>query len=294
LGEKYNIHALGAVADVIDFNSSYLNSTSVNQIVLFGGIDYDRAQKLPTTKSQRIDISSFQQISDLTSRGSVAKFGYLPGSLTEVKNIETMGRSNHLNVVVNSGENATETAIKNLGGKKEQYFLHIATHGYFFPDVESKNTEDSASLTEKNIFKCNADPLFRSGLIFSGANHTWGNSNYVSDSSDDGILTSYEISNLDLSSCQLVVLSACETGLGDIKGSEGVFGLQRAFKMAGVKNIIMSLWRVPDKETQELMTLFYHYCFSGKSIHDALQAAQSEMKLRGYAPYYWAGFKLLE
>ena len=88
-------------------------------------------------------------------------------------------------------------------------------------------------------------------------------------------------------------MSACETGLGQINGSEGVFGLQRAFKMAGVKNIIMSLWKVPDVQTAELFDIFYKTCFSGKSIHEAFQIAQSEMKQK-YPPYYWAGFVLLE
>ena len=88
-------------------------------------------------------------------------------------------------------------------------------------------------------------------------------------------------------------MSACETGLGDIKGSEGVFGLQRAFKLAGAKNIIMSLWKVPDAQTAELFDIFYRECFAGKSIHEAFQSAQAKMKAK-YSPYYWAGFVLLE
>ena len=93
--------------------------------------------------------------------------------------------------------------------------------------------------------------MMRSGLLLAGANKYWGKP-AQNLTSDDGILTASEISNLDLSACQLVVMSACETGLGQINGSEGVFGLQRAFKMAGVKNIIMSLWKVPDAQTAEL------------------------------------------
>ncbi len=186
---------------------------------------------------------------------------------------------------------ATEASIKKLNGKKEPYFAHCHTW-LFFPDPEIKKQENPIQQfndqEKRNVFKWSDEPLLRSGLIFAGANKAWGNPDYVSnDSTEDGILTSYEISNLDLSNCQLVVLSACETGLGDIKGSEGVFGLQRAFKMAGVKNIIMSLWKVPDTQTSELMTLFYNYCFAGKSVHDALQAAQTEMKKK-YPPYYWA------
>ena len=147
---------------------------------------------------------------------------------------------------------------------------------------------------KSNKYKLGDDPLLRSGLILSGANATWGKTDSFSTTTEDGILTSYEIANTDLSGCQLVVLSACETGLGDINASEGVFGLQRAFKMAGVKNIIMSLWKVDDNETPKLMNLFYNNCFKGESAHDALQHAQNEMKINGYAPYYWAGFKLLE
>jgi CHAT domain-containing protein len=134
--------------------------------------------------------------------------------------------------------------------------------------------------------------MMRSGLILAGANKNLKKSS-EGDSIEDGILTASEISNLDLSACQLVVLSACETGLGTINGSEGVFGLQRAFKMAGVKNIIMSLWKVPDAQTAELFSVFYSKCLAGKSIHEAFQIAQAEMRVK-YSPYYWAGFVLLE
>jgi CHAT domain-containing protein len=134
--------------------------------------------------------------------------------------------------------------------------------------------------------------MMRSGLLFAGANKFWGKPN-DNQTTEDGILTANEISNLDLSACELVVLSACETGLGKIQGSEGVFGLQRAFKIAGVKNIIMSLWKVPDAQTAELFDVFYEECFRGKSIHEAFKIAQSKMKAK-YSPYYWAGFVLLE
>ncbi len=130
---------------------------------------------------------------------------------------------------------------------------------------------------------------------FAAANPSWTNPDYVSTATDDGVLTAYEISNRDLSNVKLVVLSACETGLGDIRGSEGVFGLQRSFKLAGVKNIIMSLWKVPDEKTKELMQTFYRFCFSGNSISDAFKSAQEEMRSKyPSSPYYWAGFTLLQ
>jgi CHAT domain-containing protein len=113
--------------------------------------------------------------------------------------------------------------------------------------------------------------MIRSGLILSGANSSWQQVDPRIADEEDGILTAYEISLLDLSNTDLVVLSACETGLGEVQGSEGVYGLQRAFKIAGVKNIIMSLWQVPDKQT-----------------------AQKTMRDKKLEPYYWAGFVLME
>ncbi|MBU1720117.1 MAG: CHAT domain-containing protein, partial [Bacteroidetes bacterium] len=109
----------------------------------------------------------------------------------------------------------------------------------------------------------------------------------------DGILTAYEAGQLDLSKTQLVVLSACETGLGTVKGSEGVYGLQRAFKGAGVRYIMMSLWTIPDEQTAELMSLFYSKLASGETIRKSFAYAQNEMKKK-YAAYYWAGFVLVE
>jgi CHAT domain-containing protein/Tfp pilus assembly protein PilF len=296
LGEKYNMHILGTEADIVNYKPYYVNSKNTKQAITYGGIDYDNANQTPLNNVAVENSIGFPQVAEIASRSAIVKFGYLPGTLDELKNIQRLCGSNDLSTISFTGEKATEASFKQLSSKKEPFILHIATHGYFFPDPQQTKQEKSLqnfSNEKKNVFKWSDDPLLRSGLIFAGANNTWGKTDYISDSTEDGILTSYEISNLDLSNCQLVVLSACETGLGDIKGSEGVFGLQRAFKMAGVKNIIMSLWKVPDKETQELMTLFYNYCFSGKSVHDALQSAQSDMKKK-YPPYYWAAFKLLE
>jgi CHAT domain-containing protein len=177
--------------------------------------------------------------------------------------------------------------------------LHLATHGFFFPDPKKELPDVDRMLmtidsqfSKKNVYKASDDPMLRSGLLFSGANKYSGKAQ-ENTITDNGILTASEISNLDLRACELVVMSACDTGLGDIKGSEGVFGLQRAFKMAGVKNMIMSLWQVPDKETSELFTEFYKLTFEGKSIHQAFKLAQLKMKEK-YDPYYWAGFVLLE
>jgi CHAT domain-containing protein/tetratricopeptide (TPR) repeat protein len=296
ISEKYSFHNVRSVTEILDYAPTFLSKSTLKQAIIYGGIDYDKAKPKLTITSHEENIG-YSEVAEVASRSAVAKFGYLPGAESEARKVKQLCSNNGITVTSFTGVEANEESFKRLSGRKEPYILHIATHGYFFPDPERKKEVSPRTQfmveERKNAFKWSDDPLLRSGLIFAGANNVWGKTDYVSDSTEDGILTSYEISNLDLSSCQLVVLSACETGLGDIKGSEGVFGLQRAFKMAGVKNIIMSLWKIPDEQTSELMTSFYNYCFTGKSVHDALQAAQNEMKKK-YPPYYWAGFKLLE
>ena len=129
----------------------------------------------------------------------------------------------------------------------------------------------------------------------AGANYGWSTGKPIKKGMENGILTAYEISQLDLHHTELVVLSACETGLGDIDGNEGVYGLRRSFKIAGARYLIMSLWKVEDFQTQELMTAFYRYWLLDKqSIPDAFRAAQLEMRERYENPYFWAGFVLME
>lgn len=132
--------------------------------------------------------------------------------------------------------------------------------------------------------------MVRSGLVLSKANN--GLEEQIS-WNEDGLLTAQEIINLNLNDVELVVLSACETGLGDIKGSEGVYGLQRAFKMAGVDQIIFSLWQVPDEETSEFMITFYTHLVQYKNIKTAFYETRKIMSAK-YDPYYWAAFVLIE
>ena len=137
--------------------------------------------------------------------------------------------------------------------------------------------------------------MMRSGLILAGANHAWKTGKPKQADAEDGILTAYEISLMNLSNTELVVLSACETGLGDITGNEGVYGLQRAFKIAGAKYLIMSLWKVSDEQTEQLMTLFYQKWLTEKQpIPEAFRSAKAVMQAKYPNPFYWAGFVLLE
>jgi CHAT domain-containing protein len=142
------------------------------------------------------------------------------------------------------------------------------------------------------VFRQSDNPLFRSGLALAGANYAWLGKPIAG--IEDGILTAYEVSNMYLSNTKLVVLSACETALGDIKGSEGVYGLQRAFKIAGVQNLVMSLWKVPDAETAEFMQLFYKNLFAKQTISQAFYNTQLVMKNKYRDdPYKWAAWVLV-
>ncbi|WP_374362952.1 tetratricopeptide repeat protein [Cloacibacterium sp.] len=294
-GQKYKIHILNSPSELIDYTATSFDKKEKLDFILYGGIDYDKKINI-SSQSMSTDrnlIHVDEEIMALQTRSGISSFGYLLGTKNEIQNIRTLANKSNLNAIIFEDKNATEESIKQLDGRATPFVLHLATHGFFFPDPVIESSNDKLFFEGKSkIFKSSDDPMMRSGLVFSGANKSWGKSN-ENQSEDDGILTANEISNLDLSACQLVVLSACETGLGEVKGSEGVFGLQRAFKMAGVKNIIMSLWKVPDTQTAELFNIFYSECFAGKTIHEAFKIAQSKMKEK-YSPYYWAGFVLLE
>lgn len=291
LGEKYNLHILSSPVELVDYKVSSLDKKSNIELLLYGGIDYNKSN--PKAEIDKEIVEHTNDIAALRTQSGISGFDYLNGTNNEINQIQLKGNLNGFTTNVYKESEATEESIKQLDGRTTPYALHLATHGFFFPDLKQEISNDIFTEQGKSkIYKASDDPMMRSGLLFAGANKYWGK---VAENtgSDDGILTASEISNLDLSACQLVVLSACETGLGEIKGSEGVFGLQRAFKMAGVKNIIMSLWKVPDAQTAELFDIFYSECFADKTIHEAFQMAQNKMKAK-YSPYYWAGFVLLE
>ncbi len=235
---------------------------SFSNMQLWGGINYDLNTTSTTDKT----------------------FSYLPGTLSEVNDISSFASNASKKINLKLSSDANETSFKQLNGKSPEV-LHIATHGFFFPDPTS-------SKKAGNRFESSFDPLLRSGLALAGANHHW-NSDVVSSDKEDGILTAYEISTMDLSNTKLVVLSACETGLGDVQSGEGVYGLQRAFKLAGVDQMIMSLWQVPDLETKEFMQTFYANCFRGMPVRKAFRETQLEMNKK-YQPYQWAAFVLIE
>ena len=191
----------------------------------------------------------------------------------------------------------TETSLKKLSGKGLSN-LHISTHGFYWNETEVKADRDLRNLSflhREDSPRLEEDKaMTRSGLLFAGANAILQGDS-IPEGCDDGILTAQEIASLDFRGLDLLVLSACQTGLGEIKG-DGVFGLQRGFKKAGAQTIVMSLWKVDDFATNLLMTAFYENLIAGKSKRESLLNAQKAVReTPGFEdPEYWAGFILLD
>ena len=293
MGQRLDVHLLGSTGQLIHAEVP----VSTESAALFGGLEYQFPDSLLGSLPEEIGTDSNEVV--LTSltlpsnkfRGDAWEF--LKYSQAETEQLHILFQEQGFEVDLLEGMRGSEENFKMLAkGSESPDILHISTHGFFFPDA----TESADLLADdrSSSFSLVENPMLRSGLILSGANYAW-TGNTLSTGMEDGILTAYEIEQLDLSGTDIVVLSACETGLGDIRGNEGVFGLQRAFRKAGVDNILMSLWQVPDYQTQELMVLFYKNMLAhSQDVHKALKNAQLALKEKYRNPYFWAGFILLE
>ncbi len=247
-------------------------------ILLAGGINFDEA-------ANHNNIAAADPLGFVyTNRSAdMAEFKFLPGTLQEVASLNALCFKHSVTTTTLSGTVATEASFRTLSGKAPDV-IHISTHGFSLPDELEKRDM-------KNSFSLASDPLVRCGLIMAGGNTAWKNKQ--SGNANDGILTGKEISTLNLRGCALAVLSACETGLGNIRGTEGVFGLQRALKTAGVQSVIVSLWPVPDKETVEFMQFFYTHWFSTGDKAAAFRHAQLKMQEK-YSAALWSAFVLIQ
>jgi CHAT domain-containing protein/TolA-binding protein len=289
LSDRYKLINLASTRNLIVARQSPKIETETGFI--FGGIDYNTTLR-PETKSLHQSVVSPSDTVFLAEFRSLrgAAWDFLPGTKAEASKISQLLTNGRIYTRLVTGGEATEESMKSLSGQSPA-IIHIASHGFSFPPFNKLDSQRNMIAGGGNgAFTLSQIPLMRSGLLFAGANNAWA-SGTTDKGSDDGILTAYEISNLDLSGCNLMVLSACETGLGDIEGNEGVLGLQRALFMAGVNGIVVSLWEVPDLETMELMTLFYENIVKGRSPEASFHMAQMEMKARyREQPSLWAGF----
>jgi CHAT domain-containing protein/tetratricopeptide (TPR) repeat protein len=203
----------------------------------------------------------------------------LPGTQKEINEISKLFAKQP---TIYLEHQATEDVAKQVNNPA---YLHIATHGYFL--------EDEESLAGGNNKQYVANPLLKAGLIMAGAENFLITGDPINDAGDDGILTAYEAMNLKLDNTRLVVLSACETGLGHVKNGEGVYGLQRALKLAGTQSIVMSLWSVDDDATQELMSTFYKELIATGDQHVSFRTAQQKIKDKYKTPFYWGAFVMV-
>ncbi len=295
IADKYKINQLRSTRQLVVPSPQVLSN---NDAVVFGAIVYDIDTTYINSEEFEEDLLASRNRSrsgialehiDTTTRGGALR--YLEYTKDEIEYVEEFVAADNMNASFSTGINATEEVFKEMSTSgPSPKLLHVATHGFFFPDPKiKKRLNDSEA-----AFKISDNPLMRSGLVLAGGNHAWTTGKSYRSEMEDGILTAFEISQMDLSNTELVVLSACETGLGDIVGSEGVYGLQRAVKIAGSKYLIMSLWQVPDKQTSKLMKRFYSNWLEDKmEIKEAFYAAQKDMR-EDFDPFYWAGFILVE
>ena len=272
----------------------------IKKAVLYGGIEYETDIVTMTEESAKYAVKrGFEQTVDTEQLNIRSGAGYLPGTLSEVRNIDKSLTDAHIQHQLLTDIYGTEDSFKYLSGHNTD-MMHIATHGFYWSDSEAQSANNLAFLMFANEWDSRQyiedKALTRSGLLFSGANNAL-NGVAVPEGVDDGILTAREISMLDLRGLDLAVLSACQTGLGEITG-DGVFGLQRGFKKAGANTLMMSLWKVDDKATQLLMSRFYDNLLGGKTKYESLYEAQTYLKNYGAGQYknpkYWAAFILLD
>lgn len=258
-------------------------------MVLYGGLNYDMNVQDMVAHSRHYTIKDNVSVSRSIDKRNCnsSRWIKLSGTKSEVDKIAKICHQYKIETRTFIANDGNEESFKALSGKNTP-IIHLATHGLFV-----KNNE-TYKMPFYNTVR-NDNPLRRSALIFAGANNAWSGET-IPHNIDDGVLLAEEIAAMDLTGTDLVVLSACETGLGDIT-SEGVFGLQRAFKKAGVKTLIMSLWKVDDAATSYFMQTFYDEWLGGKTKLEAFAVAQK--RVREYSdeysnPYYWAGFIMLD
>ncbi|MGB0526038.1 MAG: CHAT domain-containing protein, partial [Flammeovirgaceae bacterium] len=271
LAQEIDVHLVTNTRELVNWT----NEQSTEQVAfLLGHPSYkinDGAELLATS-----DTRSSTRIGQWFEQSS---FDDLPGTEEEIIKIAEGLQTHAWQLTIKLHEQATEEEVKQISNPT---ILHIATHGFFIPSQDGAGGEQGHT-TE--------NPMLRSGLVLAGVENYY--SAKVRPNTEDGILTAFEATTLFLDQTELVVLSACETGLGETKDGEGVYGLQRAFKVAGAKTILMSLWKVNDEATQQLMAAFYQNWLISKDKRNAFRQAQLQLQAQFPEPYYWGAFVMV-
>jgi CHAT domain-containing protein len=280
--DDYQISYLTCGRDALRFGTA---PSDAGEPLVIGDPAFDLTGEGVAVRSEPRGAST-RQSRDL-GRGQI-HFPPLDGTRGECKEIAAM-----LGVRPWLQADALEAPLKQ---QRSPAILHLATHGFFLEDQPHDPHRGFRDMTlagpgsgGRLSGPLPENPLLRSGLALAGAN-TWLRHGPLPADAEDGLLTAEDVTGLDLLGTRLAVLSACETGLGQIHVGEGVFGLRRAFVLAGTQTLVMSLWKVPDGPTRELMADFYARLRWGQGRADALRAAQLALKARHPDPYYWGAF----
>ena len=283
LGSHYNFVRLSSARELVKAQSPVLASTP-HSAVLYGGLQYDLQPTAMAEEAKKYDLTDL-----LVMRGDMVRgdsiFCELPGSMQEIMQIEALLKANKWQVTPRMGMEGTEESFLSMHGKAPQ-LLQIATHGFYYTPERAANVD---------YLKGYSDAMMLSGIVLSGGNAAWRGKE-LPDGVLGGILTANNIARLDLSGTEMVVLSACQSGQGKAT-SEGLYGLQRAFKKAGVGTMVMALWSVSDKVATEFMTAFYEQLASKQcqwNIRKAFEKTKSIIRDKYPDPFYWAAFVMLD
>jgi len=295
LTDKYNLNLVSSTSEVVHLPRNKKETAQITSAVLYGGLDYNADATAMRTAAQSYKTEAVASAAASAPPQGVtrgAAWGPLPATRVEVQNIQGFLIRKKIANTLYQDSMGNEESFRQLSGKKTG-LIHLATHGFFLPDPERKNNDREQQQQRSSVVKPIDNPLLRSGILLAGGNHAW--TNHPVEGVETGILTAAKIAGMNLLGAKLVVLSACQTGLGDVKNGEGVFGLQRAFKLAGVETLIMSLWEVDDAATSLLMSTFYNeWLISGKSRQEAFKEAQKKVRAKYPAPFYWAAFVMMD
>ena len=276
LNEKYDIRIVTSTAKICNQERAHYSDAYV-----YGGIEYTKGKHNSNQISYRNIV--INELYDSTRNG----FGYLRASGNEADLIANALQENRIETNLIKGADADEESFRKMDGNSPS-IIHLSTHGFYLVGFDKYAEYFDKLLT----YSIKDNSMLLSGLLLADANSTLRGSNEKTPL-NDGIITAEEIAMLDLRNTELVVLSACETAIG-VNLQEGFGGLVRAFKNAGVKSVLASLWKVPDDATAKLMTSFYKIFLSGTEMHLALKMAQKEVSKLYPDPYYWASFILLD
>ena len=262
-------------------------ASSLKDIAIFGDINYykqvveesmDNRDALRRTVASRAD-----------------KLMRLPYSQYEVNQLKMMMAKHKIKSNYHTNRQATEKAFRALSGNSPQV-IHFSTHGFYISNVPYISSgvsffeQDETAELQRRIDEQNR----ACGLFLAGAGQHWNDEAYKIDDADDGVLTAGEVASMDLSGTELVVLSACNTGIGHFEQTQNIVGLWRAFKQAGVKSILMTLWEVDDEVAAQMMLSFYQYWIETGDKYKAFSKAQKAIRKRFPEPYHWGAFVLMD